>query len=753
MTTAEMQAPPQALRAGLRTWGNFFQLRDHLFDQWQSIPFIEDSGLHPDRLAEQVDAYLDAHRDQPRVLQRAHAFRIVVTQGRMYHDPLDWFCAKVDHAGILRNLQKRWLREAQSGALKEEAAWCDRALELGIARAGIDLGHISPGWQSMFGSGLTGLLAQADANRSGAPHLSQEQTDFYAAVEICYTAAMALASRFADLTAGWAETQPEHAERLRAVSSVCRRVPADAPRTFHDVLQFSWFMHELIEMEGVAVRSMGHFDRTFYPYYRSDLDEGRLTREQAKELIQFFWMKWFSRTRGRSNGKNFVFGGQTPTGEPLVNDLTYLAFEAYEEMNAPDPKLSVRFLPDHPDELYRRVAEMIRDGHNSFVLMNDPVAVEAMVRMGKPLEDARHFLPIGCYEPAVDGKEVGCTMNIIVNLAKGVELALHDGCDPLTGLQVGPRTGDPSGFRTFEALYAAYAEQMGHTLSMATRCTSAHERAWPLINPSPLIAGTIDHCLARGKDVGQGGAQYNSVGCVGVGLANAADSLLAIKHMVFDQQSLSMSEFVAALDADYSGQEALRQYLVNRVPKWGNAATEPDALALRIADDYCARVHAFVNARGGRFQAALFSLNHRIEMGEATGALPDGRRARDTLSPNVGAMTGLDKAGVTALISSATRLDYAETPNGAVLDIMLHPTAVAGEKGLDTFVSLIKTFFAQGGYAIQFNVFDANTLRDAQRHPERYASLQIRVTGWSVFWNALSREEQDHFVARNFHTA
>jgi pyruvate-formate lyase len=383
--------------------------------------------------------------------------------------------------------------------------------------------------------------------------------------------------------------------------------------------------------------------------------------------------------------------------------------------------------------------------------MNDVPAVEALVRRGKAVEDARTYLPIGCYEPAVDGKEVGCTMNLVVNLAKGVELALHDGRDALTGEQIGPHTGDPTRFATFEALYGAYWAQMDHILARTTKYMRQHEATWPQVNPSPLIAGTIDDCLARGKDIGQGGARYNSVGCVGVGLANAADSLLAIQKTIYDEGRFSMDALVDALDGDYAGQEPMRQYLLNRVPKWGNDQAEADRMARRVADDYCAKVHTLSNGRGGGCQASLFTLNYQWTMGQQTGATPDGRRAGESLAPGVGPTSGRDMGGATALVRSVSKLDFCETPNGAVLDVTLHPTAVQGDAGLDAFVALIETSFARGGYALQFNVFDVETLRDAQRTPERYASLQIRVTGWSVHFVTMSREEQDQFIARNAH--
>ena len=734
-------------------WGSFDALRDHLFDQFQDVPFDPETGLSLQELEREVETYLGANPDQPRVLQKAHVYRIAVTRGQICLDPVDWFVDKLNHGNLVRTVRDKWHREAQSGPIRKEADWFRRASQLGVVHGGLDMGHISPGWENMFSGGLTGLIEQAQRNRQrlGAAATAAQHA-FYEAVETVYRSTILLAERFADLAEKMALACPQHEIRLGAIAAVCRRVPAHSPRTFHEALQFAWFMHEMIEMEGEQVRSMGHFDRTLYPYYRADIDAGRLTRRQAKELIKFLWFKYYSRTRGGENGKNFLFGGQYADGAVVDNDLTYLALEAYEELNTPDPKLSVRFCPDTPDLLYRRVAELIRDGHNSFVLINDVPSVEAMVKRGKTLEDARAYLPIGCYEPAVDGKEAGCTMNLVVNLAKGLEFALHDGVDPLSGQPSGPSTGDPRLFPNFESLFGAYTAQMDALLTRSVEYVRAHERQWPQINPSPLIAGTIDDCLDRGKDIGQGGAHYNAVGCVGVGLANVCDAFLALKHTVFDEERFAMDDVLDAIRCDFKGYEAMRQYLLNRVPKWGNNDPEADALARRIADYYCRKVHTFTNARGGPLQAALFSLNYQWTMGKTTGALPDGRRAGEGLAPGAGAMSGQDRNGVTAMMESVAKLDFTETPNGTVLDVTLHPTALEGDEGLDAFVAIIKTYFNQGGYAVQFNVFDADMLRDAQRHPERYASLQIRVTGWSVYFNRLSKYEQDQFIARNTHT-
>ena len=731
---------------------NFEDLREHLYDQFQNPAYDAETGLSPAELETAVDAFLSSNTDMPKVLQKAHVYDIIVTKARICVDPEDWFVDKLAHGGLLRKLTKRWLDEATAGPISDEHETLEQAYRTGLLngpRAGLDLGHISPGWENMLEGGLENLLAKIDAIRKS--ELSKDQADFLDAVEIVYNSTIRLAGRFAEMCEHRATTDIDHEERLSTLASVCRRVPAMAPRTFHEALQFTWIMHELIEMEGEFVRSMGQFDRILYPYYMADNDAGRITREQAKELIKFYWIKWYSRTRGARNGKNFVFGGQYPDGSLITNDLTFVALEAYEELNAPDPKLSVRFTPDEDDRLYGRVAELIRDGHNSFVLLNDGVAVKALERMGKTPEDARFYLPIGCYEPAVEGKEAACTMNVTVNLAKVVELALNDGHVPLTGEQVGCRTGDPARFASFDDMWDAYVKQLDFTLDTAHRCIMAAEKQWPDINPSPLIAGTIEDCLETGKDVGQGGPRYNSVGFVGAGLANAADSLMAIRHAVYEEGESTLPLLIDALNRNFQGHEPLRRYLISRVPKWGNGSQVVDKLGRDIAEHYCDRVHGYTNYRGGRCQAALFTLAYAWHGGKKTGALPDGKLSGDSLAPGSGASYGRDREGVTGLLSSVLTLDATKLPNGSVLDVTLHPTAVAGEKGLSSLVDLIKTFFSGGGYALQFNVYDVSTLKDAQKYPEKYATLQVRLTGWSVHFTTLSTFEQDQFIRRISH--
>ena len=737
-----------------QTWGTFESVRDHLFDQFQNIQFDPETGLSLEDLKQEVEAYLQTHPDHPRVLQKANVYRIVVTRGQIFLDPLDWFADKLNHGHLVSKMRDGWHREVKTGVIKAEAAWSAHMFELGVMRGGLDMHHIAPGWENMFSGGLLGLMEQArDCRQSFGAEATDEQLAFYEAVEMVYQATIELAKRFSHLARRMIPDFPAHEPRLRAIADACDRVPAHSPQTFYETLQFIWFMQIMIEIEGESPMSLGHFDRMLFPYYQADMDSGRLTREQAKELIKFFWFKYHARTRGRGDSaRNFTFGGQRPDGTDATNDLTYAALEARGELGTPDPKLSVRFFPGSPDRYYRQIAKLIRDGCNAFVLMNDVPAVEALVQRGKTIEDARSYLSIGCYEPAIDGKEAACTMNMPINMAKMLELALHDGMDPLSGEQIGPHTGDPRQFADFQQMFDAFTTQLDSIIARSVDSIGAHERQWPQINPSPLIAGTIDDCLARGKDVGQGGPRYNSVGSIGVALGNTCDSLLAIERTVFDERRFTMAEILEAIRCNFDGYESMRQYLLNKVPKWGRNEPEANALGKRIADYYCEKIHTFSNARGGRFQAALFALRFQWLWGKVTGALPDGRKAHTPLAPGVGATPGQDKNGVTSLMGSVAKLDFTKTPDGSVLDIMLHPTAVKGEKGLDAIVALIKSFFAQGGYGLQFNTVDVETLRDAQRDPERYGNLQIRVSGYSAYFTNLSRYEQDLFIARNTHT-
>ena len=733
-------------------WDRFADVRPHLERQELDPGFVDGTGLEPDALKAGFHALWKENKQELPVLRKARLMAYLLENGRIAVDPGDWFADKLDHQNLMNAYNRATLKEAEGGPLREARATLDLAYTTGWYSAELDLGHISPGWRFLYEHGLNGILTKAaEARAAHGDALTIEQAGFYDALDTVYRAVCAFTARLSKHAASLMGQDAAQDARLATIADSLRAVPGCPPRDFHEALQFSFIMHQMIEMEGENVRSMAGFDRCFGAYYDADIASGRLTREHAQELIQYFFTKFFAHTRGVANGKNFYFGGQLADGSNAENELTYTALEAYAQLKTTDPKLSVRFYEGSTERMLDIVSRTIRDGQTSFVLVNDKTAIDGILSQGKTIEEAREYLLIGCYEPAIEGREIACNMSIKINLAKCIELALFRGRDLASGRQLGPDTGDPEAFASYEDFETAFFRQMEAQIDSATEAIKAYEPYWPQINPSPLLAGSFIDAVETGRDIGQCGPKYNNTGSMGGALANAADSLMAIKRAVYEENAATMREMLDALRDDFAGHTRLHLYLLNSVPKWCNADDEVDAIARRIADRYGEEVNRRPNNRGGKFVPSMFTLDHRFHQGHLTSALPDGRKQGVYLALNIGANTGMDKEGVTAQILSLTRLDFTKIPNGSVADLYLHPSAVKGDDGLRALQTLIKTYFSRGGYGIQFNIFDTNTLRDAQKHPEKYQTLQIRVCGWNVYFVSLSPEEQEQYILMNTH--
>ena len=727
--------------------------RDALFDQFQNVEYRKSTGLGSEELRAIVHECIEENANLPRVLQKAHSFRIIAENCRLHIDPHTWFVGDFGHYRILPELREQWLAEVEAGPLNAEARWFDLAFETGTLRGKLDFHHVAPGWENLFDGGLEGLIERVEASRV---HLGEaataSQLSFLDAVEIVCRASIQLADRFSEYARNLAESLPDRANRLNVIAEIVSRVPKRGPESFHEALQAIWFFQCLVEFEGESTMSLGHFDRMLYPYYRNDVESGSIDKDRAKELIKYFWFKYHARRRGEGDSaRNFTLAGQNSDGTDASNELTYLMLDACEELNTPDPKLSIRIFSGTSDELLHRIATLIRGGCNSIVLMNDEPSIAGLMKAGKTVEDARCYLSIGCYEPAIDGKDMACTMNIPVNLAKGIELLLNRGVDPLTGVKIGIDTGDPKLFSGYDEVQRAYCRQMDHLLETARRYLTNYEEFWEETNPSPLLAATLDDCIARGLDIGQGGCIYNSVGCPAGALAEVADSLMALKRAVFDEKRFSMVEMIEAIGRNFAGYEPMRQYLTHGVPKWGNNIESVDTIAREIADHYCDFVGAMRTSRGGPYQPGLFALHFQWTYGQKTGALPSGRLSGSPTAPGISAALGMDTDGITSVMRSLTKLDYSKAPDGSVLDVMLHPSAVAGPDGIGNITSLVKTHFGNAGNYLQFNVVDTDTLEDARKHPERHTTLQVRVTGYSAYFTQLSDYEQQLFIDRVKH--
>ncbi len=731
-------------------WNAFDRNRDHLEAQYQEPAWDETTGWSLEKLKAAVAQMVqDAEEEgQPRIRTKARAFEMILLNGRIEVDPKDWFADRLQHGGIPRGLRDAWTAEIRKTVVAEASETALTGRSVGALIAYPNFSHVSPDWERMLSLGPSGLLEfvrETRESKLAAGSLSETERDFYDAVEMVYVAFMQFMLRLAEGADKQAELHPEERERMQALAQCLRNIAAGAPETLYEALQLAYLCHEFMEMEGESVRSMGGFDRLYYRFYRSDLERGLYTHEQEQELIKYFFIKFFAKTRDQEYGKNFVFGGLDVDGSDVTNPLTYAALEAYEEMRTVNPKLSIRVHEGTPEGILRRVASCIREGSSSFVFANDDVAIASLIKRGVPVEEARDYILMGCYEPAIVGKEVPCSGSQWVNIIKGVEWALYDGVDPLSGRQMGPKTGECDDFSSFDEFLAAVKTQLAHLFTTAQDVAIAFESPWTQMNSSPLLSGTMLECVQSGRDIAAGGAKYNNTGSCVASLASTVDSLVAIRELVFETETISMSALAETLKNDWADNELLRLKVLNSGQKFGNNLDKPDALAREITDFVAHTINSRQNERGGQFCAALNSIDHCIALGKAVGALPDGRKAHEPLSKNLSAVMGMDREGVTALINSVSNVDFTQYPNGSVLDIMLHPTAVQGDDGLTALVGLVRSYFAQGGFAIQFNIFDVATLREAQERPEQYANLQVRVCGWNVHFVNLSEIEQDMF--------
>jgi len=673
----------------------FGQARKQLERQYLDAEFDPTSGLSKEELVAEVERHRAENPDEPRIITRAWLFRLLCTKARIAVEPDDYFADKLEHHNLLVALRDEWRRAEEGQEFGD-----DPPATSGAWTAILDTGHTCPDWRNLLKCGYPGLRDRAAA-RSGV---------FYEAVTMVYDAAIALVGRFAAALPN------------SAIAALAER----PPQTFHEALQLAYLHHELQEMEnGYSVRSMGRFDVLYDHFYTEDLAAGRLTRDQAKELLKYFWVKFFAKTQGKLYGKPFLFG-------PEANELSYLAFEVYREMHIVDPKLHVRLADRTPRDFFEQVVGCIQAGCTGIVTVNDTAQVEMLHRNGKALEDANDYILIGCYEPAVMGKELNCSGAAGLNLAKLVEMVVGSGP-----------------YASFDELMTAYLETLDSQIALAMAKVRREEALWSNVNPSPFLSGTMDSCLESGLDVSQAGAQYNTSGALFAGLANAVDSLAVIKQLVYGEHHCTLSELKAALEVNWEGHGELRLTAQNRVPKWGNNDDRVDCIAVKITDFIGNRINHEPNARGGVFQAAMYAIIDTAKrFGKPTGALPDGRLAGEPLTMNTGATIGMDKKGVTSLINSVTKIDLSQFPNGTVLDIMLHPSVASGPEGVQTICSIIQSHFAQGGMAIQFNIFDAELLREAQRAPEKYASLQVRLCGWNVRFVDLDPAEQEMFITK-----
>ncbi len=558
-------------------------------------------------------------------------------------------------------------------------------------------------------------------------------------------------------------TSEERKAELQRIAQVCSYVPAHAPRDFWEALQAYWFVHLGVttELNPWDAFCPGKLDQHLYPFFCKDLEQGTLSKETAEELLQCFWVKFNNQpappkvgvTAEESNTytdfAQINLGGLKPDGSDAVNELTYLILDVIEEMRLLQPSSSIQVSKKNPDRFIKRAARIIRTGFGQPSVFNSDLIVQELVRMGKSVTDARCGGSSGCVEVGAFGKE-NYNLTGYFNMPKVLELTMHNGLDPRSGVQLGPETGAATSFHSFDAFFEAWRTQLNYFVDVKVRGSNVIERLYALHMPAPFLSLLIDDCIRAGRDYHDGGARYNTSYIQGVGLGTMTDSLSAIKTHVFKDHALRMADLIAMMDADFAGSERLHQMLLNRTPRYGNDDDEADGVMRQIFEAYYAAIEDRPNTKGGRYHINLLPTTCHVYFGSVCGATPDGRHARTPLSEGISPVQGADRHGPTAVLRSASKMDHART-GGTLLNQKFTPSLLKDEGGLDMLVQLIRGYFKLDGHHVQFNVVDAETLREAQRHPEQYRDLIVRVAGYSDYFCDLGRSLQDEIIARTEH--
>jgi len=589
-----------------------------------------------------------------------------------------------------------------------------------------------------------------------------EKQEELQAMEVCIDAMIVFARRHSEQASelASAERDPGRKKELEQITQICEYVPAHAPRNFWEALQYYWFIHlgVITELNPWDAFNPGRLDQHLYPFYKREVEEGSLNREQARELLQCFWVKFNNQPAPPKVGitaaesatytdfANINSGGLRADGSDGVNEVTYLVLDVIDEMRLVQPSSNIQLSKKNPDEFLKRACKIIRKGWGQPSIFNADTVVDELLRQGKTVEDARNGGTSGCVETGAFGKE-SYILTGYLNIPKILEVALHNGVDPQSGEKIGVETGDPSQFKSFDQLMTAFKRQFQYFIDVKIRGSNVIERLYAEYMPVPFLSVLIDDCVAKGKDYNGGGARYNTMYIQGVGTGTVTDSLTAIKYHVFDHHSISMMELEKALTADFEGNDKLRLMLMNKTPKYGNDDDYADDLMQQVFEMFFRAVDGRMNTKGGAYRINLLPTTCHIYFGTKTGATPDARKACQPLSEGISPVQGADRKGPTAVLKSASKMDHVRT-GGTLLNQKLTPKLVEDEKGIEELTHLVRGYFKLGGHHIQFNVVTAETLRKAQARPEQHRDLIVRVAGYSDYFCDLGKDLQDEIISR-----
>ncbi len=694
---------------------------------------------------------LEVLHDRPKV-----SFKVSEETKRVYEDVIiPYWKGRTNRDKLMSLMSPAWLNAYKAGVFTEFQE--QRAP-----------GHTVLG-KKMWGKGMLDLIDECDKSLEQLSIAkdpgSTDKVNELRAMKIAAEALILFAERHADALEQMAsgETAAQRKKELMHMAEICRRVPANAPSTLHEALQHYWFIHlgVITELNPWDSFNPGRLDQHLLPFYQADVEAGRIGKEHARELLHCFWIKFNNHpappkmgvTAQESNTyTDFALinlGGVKEDGSDAVNEMTYILLEVIREMRLLQPSSMVQVSKKNPDRFIHKALDIIRTGFGQPSVFNTDAIIQELLRQGKSIEDARNGGASGCVESGAFGVEAYYLTGYF-NLTKILELCLHNGYDPRTKQQLGPETGNPESFKSFDDLMAAFRTQVKYFSDVKMEGNKTIEQLYASQLPAPFLSLLIDDCIANGTDYNAGGARYNTSYIQGVGLGSVTDSLTALKYHVFDKKTISMKGMLQSLQNNFANFEELREELVLRTPKYGNDDDYADQQAIDTFNMFFESVDGVPCFRGGKFRINMLPTTSHIYFGSVTGAMPDGRKAGIPLSEGISPVQGTDTNSPTAVLKSAAKIDHIKT-GGTLLNQKFTPSFFDDEESYDKLTSLIRSYFRLDGHHIQFNVVSADTLRDAQKHPEKYRDLIVRVAGYSDYFNDLGEDLQNEIILRTEH--
>jgi pyruvate formate-lyase/glycerol dehydratase family glycyl radical enzyme len=559
------------------------------------------------------------------------------------------------------------------------------------------------------------------------------------------------------------EMDPGRKKELVNMAQICRKVPAYAPQTVHEMLQHYWFIHlgVITELNPWDSFNPGRLDQHLFPVYKKEMESGTLSEHFLDDLLGCFWVKFNNHpsppkmgvTASESNTYTdfclINIGGVKPDGTDAVNEISYILLDVVKEMRILQPSSMVQISKKSPDRFVYKALDIIRTGFGQPSCFNTDAIIQELLRQGKSLIDARNGGASGCVETGAFGTEAYWLTGYF-NLPKILELTLNNGFDRRTNKLVGLQTGDAFDYKSFDDLVKAFKLQVNYIADIKIRGNNVIERTFSKWLPVPFLSLLVEDCISTGKDYNSGGARYNTSYIQGVGLGSITDMLTSIRYNVYDKKTISWKEMINAIEADFKGCEKIQYELIYNTPKFGNDDDYADQQAVTVFEIYYDAVNGRPNSRGGVHRINMLPTTSHVYFGSVTGATTDGRNAHLPLSEGISPFQGVDHNGPTSVIKSASKIDHLRT-GGTLLNQKFSPSFFEDEDSYEKLTALIRGYFSLDGHHIQFNVVNADTLKEAQQHPERYRDLIVRVAGYSDYFNDLGEDLQNEIIKRTEH--